>query len=509
MTVDDQRVKELYDYLGRVTQIAYNDDYLLTTPVLCRSPFLRSILQTFATSQPAPKLTWLHIVKNIFLYYVKNSARYFIQLAKHTAYYFSRQKFHLDPNTDTLTLIDILFFIPRIIADGNYKCIHFPGLEEALSNRQKPCAYTTKFFDTNNPFRLFNVFKILKKNQRPVLTEFQLLNFSDYCSAFKFLLMYPLHVIKLVNQLGNKPEDDFLGHAIFETLSGPVLLYYFQLLYGRRISQLPVKKIKCFSWYEGQPREKCFYKGLRSVGGKVDLYGSQLYIWPSKLGSTYPEENEIQFGVVPDKIVVSSPYYLPEQSLLDYRVGPSLRSERLFQVQANPVKSENILVLMSYFEPETEYLLNLVNQLDVQQSILIKFHPGVDQRKFASRVKPGIQVVQGDLFDFLINSKMVVGLATGTLAEAASLGIPAINIENIESGQSEFSYSFMPDHGKGVIWDCASNVSELTDRVNQFNALIAKEPQTIAEMGERYKEIFFCEPTREKIIKAFELDVDD
>jgi hypothetical protein len=506
MKVDDQRVKDLYDYLGRVTQIAYNDDYLLTTPVLSRSPFLKSVLQAFTTNHLAPKLTWFRIVKNIFRYYIKNSAQYFIQLSKHTAHFFSRQKYHIDPNTETLTLIDILFYTKQIISGGNYKCTHFPGLEEALTKQGKACAYTTKFFDSNNPFRLFNVFKILKKNKRPVLTEFQLLNFDDYCSAFKFLLMYPFHVMKLVNQLEGKPKDDFLAHALFETLSGPNLLYYFQLLYGRRISQLPVKSIKCISWYENQPREKCFYKGLRSVGGKVDLFGAQLYVWPSNLGSTDPEESEIKFDVVPDKIVVNGPYYLPEQSLIDYRVGPSLRSERLFQVQANPVKSENILVLMPYFEPEIEYFLKLINQLDVQQSILLKFHPGVDQRKFVSRVKQGVQVVQGDLFDFLINSKMVIGMATGTLAEAASLGIPAINIENNESGRSEFSHSFMPDLGKGIIWDCASNISEVVDRLDKFNALIAKEPQTIAEMGKRYKEMLFFPPSEQKIVETFDLD---
>jgi hypothetical protein len=509
MKVDDQRVKDLYDYLGRVTQTAYNDDYLLTTPVLSRSPFLKSTLQAFTTNRPAPKLTWFYIVKNIFLYYVKNSGRYFIQLAKHTAHFFSRQKYHIDQNTETQTLIDILFYTKQIIADGNYKCTHFPGIEEVLSKQGKPCAYTTKFFESSNPFRLFNVFKILKKNKRPVLTEFQLLNFVDYCSAIKFLLMYPFHAMKLISQLGNEPEDDFLVHAIFETLSGPGLLYYFQLLYGRRISQLPVKNVKCISWYENQPREKCFYKGLRAGGEKVDLYGAQLYVWPSNLGSTDPEESEIKFGVVPDKIVVNGPYFLPKQSLINYRVGPSLRSERLFQVQANPADSESILVLMPYFEPEIEYFLKLVNQLEVAQSILLKFHPGVDQRKFASRVKQGVQVVRGDLFDFLINSKMVIGMATGTLAEAASLGIPAISIENNESGRSEFSHSFMPDLGKGIIWDSASNFSEVVDRVNKFNELMAKEPKTIAEMGERYKEIFFCEPTREKIIEAFELDVDD
>jgi len=505
MTVDNQRVKDLYDYLGRVTQIAYKDDYLLTTSVLSRSPFLKNILPTFTSNRPAPKAPWFFILKNIILFYVKSSGRYFIQLAKLAAHYFSRQKFHIDPHAETLTLIDILFYTNNIIADQNYNCIHFPGLEKVLTKQGEASAYTTKFFDTSNPFKLFNVFKILKKNNRPVLTEFQLLKFSDYCLALKFLLTYPFHVLKLVKQLGNKPEDDFLTHAIFGTLAEPALLYYFQILYGHRISLLPINKIKCISWYENQPREKCFYKGLRSAENKVVIYGAQLFVWPSNLGSIDPAEYEIEFGVVPDKIVVNGPFYLPEKSPIDYRVGPSLRSERLFQVKANPAESENILVLMPYFEPEIEYFLKLINQLDVEQSILLKFHPGVDQHKFASRVKQGVQVVQGDLFDFLVKSKMVIGMATSTLTEAASLGIPAISIENNDKGLSEFSHSFMPELGKGIIWDDASNISEVIDRVNNFNELVEAEPEKIAETGKRYKEMLFSQPSEQKIFEAFDL----
>jgi len=506
MKVDDQRVKNLYDYLDRVTQIAYKDEYLLSTSVLSRSPFCKSILQDFTSNRSAPRTRWVHIARNICLYYVKNTGRYLIQLSKQAAHFFSRQRFHIEPDVESLTLIDILFYTPNIIADKNYNCTHFPGLEEVLIKKEKAYAYTTKFFDTSNPLKLFQVFKILKKNKRPVLTEFQLLNFSDYLLAFRFLLIYPFHVMKLIKKLGNEPEDRFLTHAIVDTLSGPTLLYYFQLLYGRRISLLSVKNVKCISWYENQPREKCFYKGLRSVKGKVDLYGAQLYVWPSNLGSIDPNESEIDFGIVPDKIVVNGPFYLPETSRIDYRVGPSLRSGRLFQTQANPAESESILILMPYFEPEIEYFLKLINQMDLTQSLLLKFHPGVDRPKYENRIKQGVQIVEGDLFDFLVQAKMVMGMATGTLAEAASLGIPAISIENNEKGLSEFSHSFMPELGKGIIWDKASNISEVLDRVKRFNELVDKEPEKIKAMGTEYKNLFFCQPSDQKIIDAFDLN---
>jgi hypothetical protein len=86
-----------------------------------------------------------------------------------------------------------------------------------------------------------------------------------------------------------------------------------------------------------------------------------------------------------------------------------------------------------------------------------------------------------------------LGCPPSILVEAASLGIPAISIENDARGRSEFSHSFMPDFGKGIIWDSASNASEVIDRIRKINSLIDQKPEEIAGMGKRYKEMFFCE----------------
>jgi hypothetical protein len=504
MKVEDQRVKSLYDYLDRITQIAYQDEYLTTMAVLSRGPFCENFLKQFKPNHPLIKTTQFYIFKNVLFYYIKNTTRYFIQLFKLVAHFFSGQNYNIDASTKNLVLIDVSIFPKYILINKNFICKHFPDLEETIKKQGKAYALTSKFFESNNLFQLYKSFKILKEKKRPVLTEFQILEFSDYILAFKFLLVYPFHVMRFIKQLGSEPEDKFLIHTIFGTLDDPSLLYYFQILYGRRISLLPAKKIKCISWYENQPRDKCFYRGLRMIKGKVVVYGAQLFIYPSNLGTINPEIGEIKFGVVPDKIIVNGSLFLPEKSPIEYRIGPSLRYKKIFQIRANPTQSENILVLLSYFEPENRHVLNLINKADLKQPILIKFHPYFNQKKLKVRVGQGVQVVQDNHLDLIARSKIVIGMATGTLAEAASLGIPAINI-NIEGEFSEFSPGFMPEFGKGIIWDNASNTSEVVGLVNFFNTLMDTKPEKIEEMGKKYKEIFFSQPLEQKIIEAFDL----
>jgi hypothetical protein len=68
--------------------------------------------------------------------------------------------------------------------------------------------------------------------------------------------------------------------------------------------------------------------------------------------------------------------------------------------------------IMPYFEPEIEFFLKLINKIELTQSILLKFHSGVNQGKCSGRIKQGIKIVQGDLFDFLVQSRMMIGMPT-------------------------------------------------------------------------------------------------
>jgi len=88
------------------------------------------------------------------------------------------------------------------------------------------------------------------------------------------------------------------------------------------------------------------------------------------------------------------------------------------------------------------------------------------------------------------------------LVEAASLGIPIINIET----GSGLSHNYMPQFGKEVIWGSASTGAEIRDWIGKFHNFLLTEPEKIRYIACKYKEMFFCEPTDKGIDEAFDLD---
>ena len=97
---------------------------------------------------------------------------------------------------------------------------------------------------------------------------------------------------------------------------------------------------------------------------------------------------------------------------------------------------------------------------------------------------------------------MVVGHSSGTLVEAAALGIPVIDI--LDSG--EFSHDYMPEMGKGILWDEALDAGEVARRVSQFQEILQSNPSLLKEEGARLRSVYFTEPTDELIGQAFGLD---
>ena len=71
-----------------------------------------------------------------------------------------------------------------------------------------------------------------------------------------------------------------------------------------------------------------------------------------------------------------------------------------------------------------------------------------------------------------------------------------------------FDYNPLPVYGKGIIWDEAANTAEIEKLLIKFeNALNdVDESDRIKKIAGEYKAMFFCEPTDENIIRAYELD---
>jgi predicted glycosyltransferase len=98
-------------------------------------------------------------------------------------------------------------------------------------------------------------------------------------------------------------------------------------------------------------------------------------------------------------------------------------------------------------------------------------------------------------------TKIVIGVATGSLVEAVTLGIAAIVI----SDNKPYSHTYLPTLGKGVIWDYASDKEGVEQLINNFNYTSAHKKAEIQNITRQYRDLFFFKPTEDKVIEAFEL----
>ena len=341
MQTEEVKRKKLFNYLSQASQKAYNDIYLIANDVLAKSETRGRMLEFYLEGViPDPFSPAKKLIKVIH-YYLKSTAWFMLYLLTKVAHLLSNQKCPINESR-RLYALDVYFVVSSILSQKKFKDRYLTGLADVLDGRGENYVYIPRWFGSWNPICLFRVFRILRKGEHSVLTEFQLLKGSDYGRARIFLVTYPFHVWKFIGGLGDSMEDRLLRFALWETLDTVVLRNYVRYLFGKEVSSLKSSEIKCVSWYENQASDKMFFRGLRHVSGKIKVFGAQLYVRSETLLNVHPDESEIHFGVVPDKVLVNDPGYNLGLKVILEQVGPSLRYGRLFRVKADPARGDII-----------------------------------------------------------------------------------------------------------------------------------------------------------------------
>jgi hypothetical protein len=495
--IKNTKILRLFEYFSKINKDAYKNEFLLANDVLAKSPY---IMNTLLLGCGAKETTFLFVIKKLILFYMKNLSWIFIQFLKKLIFIFSRQKFPIKKLNDKAVFIDTYFLADQIVKENCYKDPYFPGLTNVLDKLGAGYVYVPKLAKVSNLLVFYKMLRVLKRKKTPVLTEYQLLSMGDFLLLLRFVIAYPFYMISFVLTLDDTTEDRLAKFALC-SFSGLSSATYFRLLYGKKISRLPVSKIKCISWYENQALDKCFYRGLRKASGEVLIYGAQLFIMPPAYLSMCVDDQEVRLGVVPDKVLVNGEYFLRKESEVDFQVGPALRYEKIFRSQMEPAKSEDILVLFPLWEYEISNILNCLQNIPCKGAIKIKFHPATKVKNYMGLIGENIQIVEGDIYSHFETARIVIGSATGALVEAASLGIPVINIEN----KGRFSHMYFPDFGRGVLWQSAATNAELLSLLGKFDYILENEAKKLAESALILREMLFCETTEEKIIEAFDL----
>lgn len=501
MKFKNPKIEKLYDYLSGMSCRAYSDPFLIVNDVLCKQDTRGRFLETCMSSEPPQKVSFFFAVKSTLLYYAKNVIAYLLYLFTALAHRFSMQSFRL-PEKGELQVLDTYFVAHSIVDSGQFTDPFFPGLADALERRKKKYVYVPRLFGSMHPLEWFRVFRILKKNGDPVLTEFQLLHFIDYLKVIRFILIYPLSVWRFAEKLGTGYEDEVLRHALWQALDSVTFGGYLRFLLGKRLSSLKIEKIKCLSWYENQVLDKNFYRGLRFVSGKVIIIGAQLFLRPSTLLNIVPDEREVSFDVIPDKVLVNGLGYHFELECAQIDIGPSLRYAHVFNADIHPPDGEIILVVMPFFDHVVRHILRIIREVDWPVPVEIKFHPSTDRKTYENCMPERGKVTDENLAELLQRTRIIVGRVSGSQVEAAALGIPVIDIRDPD----QFSHGCMPETGKGILWDEAVDAGEVARRVSQFQETLQSNPSLLKEEGARLRSAYFTEPTDELIGQAFGLD---
>jgi hypothetical protein len=499
----DDKLKDAYNLLSSLAEGAYKDIYMLSSPVLSKNPRSSNFLKDFLADKDVGAYPFHKAVCKLAKYYLCSIFHFMRYIARYVIHRVNGMEFDIRSDQSELIIVDTFFLCDKILQSDRYNELYFQGLDCVLDAAGKNYAYLPVFYGCKHLNMFHRILKILKRDQVSILSEYQLLNKMDLLKLFMFIVAYPWHVLNFSVKLnGTDQATEIAGQEMIKTLDQVTFYNYSRYLQGRRIAQLPYKKIKMISWFENQVIDKNLYKGLKSNGNKVTIYGAQLLLYSKMDLNILVDENEEKFGIIPDRIIVNGPFFVPESSGLHYVTGPSLRYYDLFRTSVQKGRQRDILVLLSHSAEDTENILQMLTELNLSsRHVVIKAHPATPIDEFKHLVHPGWSIAKEGTYKLFETAKMVIGSASGSLVEAASLGIPVIRIVN----RRGLDYSYLPELGKGILWDEAGDAEELMNQVEKYENIPDHDLERMAALSTIYKDMFFCEPTQEKIIEAFDL----
>lgn len=499
----EDKLKKAYETLSSVSNRAYYDLYLLSNQVLSKNPLSNNFLKYFLADVKISPYKFHTLFNKLIKYYLNSFFQYAVYIAKFLICRIEKVRYDPTEVDGELIIIDTFFLSDSIVKSEQYAELYFPGLDHVLKTMGKPYAYLPVFYGSKDLSTFHSAIKIIKRARIPVLSEFQLLSLIDFLHLFSFILTYPWHVLCFMKTLEeNDPDTELVKHELVDTLDQVTFLNFSRYLQGKRIADLPYKSIKLISWYENQTIDKNLYKGVRINRRKVVVYGAQLFLFSKMALNIFIDEKEKKFNIIPDRIIVNGPYFVPKSSHLHYAIGPSLRYSDLFKTSVQSEKQKDILVLLPYSYEISENILRMLSEVDqASRQFVVKAHPTAIVDELRHWLQPGWHIVHDSIYSLFKKARMVIGSSSGSLVEAASLGIQVICVKI----QNDIDYVMLPELGKGILWEEANNIIELESHIKKFENYQERDFKKMMEISVKYKKTFFCEPTAEKIIEAFDL----
>lgn len=487
-----EKKNEFQEYVNVIKKNSIVDIYSIINSTLIKNPFASTFPKSFFTKEIKTTNNILLFLKSIIKCYAINFYLFFSYIIAFSIYklFFNKNNIYISP-----LLIDIFILVDKVNKDKVFNENYLVNLYNVLEKYNIDYTLVARLYQIGkNPFKLIKFFKIINKDKRNIIFEFDLIRIEDFIKLFIMIWLYPFKTLRLLQKELSISDKIFnqsllcdIAYFRFESLS--------RYIFGKNISTCTnVKKI--YSWSEFQVIERSFNYAIRRNNPKIKLVACQFYLNYEIYLNAYIDDIDFQQEVSPHEVLVNGEYYLQDRKMVFYKKGVSLRYDKIFSFTG--MKNEqNIVVLGSYIKEETRYILQNVREFE---NVLFKNHPAVDIAALG-KIPPNIKVVNDNIYNLFENAKIVIGAASGTTLEAVACGISVVII----ASQNNLTANPLVIYGKGKIWDISFSKDDIHILYNRLIKYREDNKEEIKSISSWYKENFFVEPTEKNIAKVFEL----
>jgi hypothetical protein len=491
-----QKTKDDFQhYIDNVKRSSPWDIYTIINPTLIKNPYTSEFPKRFFLNDIRQVNSIILFIKNLFKFYLKNTyllASYLTAFIIYKLYYRKKRKSELK------IIIEVFGLIDKANKSGEFSEDYLTGIYKIFEKYNTGYAILLRPYQVGkNPFKLKQFFQIINKDERDFLFEYELLKLRDFFTLFGLMFLYPFKTLRLLRKERSKRDKIFnqsllmdIKYFSFDGLTRYVL--------GNNLAKIDSIE-RVFSWSEFQVMERGFNYAIRKNNQKIELNALQFFLNYEVYFNSYIDDLDYDMSSSPYEVFVNGSHYIKNRERVRYSIGVSLRYKDIFRFKRQK-DGEKILILGSYVESDTKYMLDSVKGFG---SIIFKNHPAVNIKRFGELPK-NITVSNDNIYKLFESVKIVIGTASGTSVEAVACGVSTI----IVASQDNLTANPLVEYGRGKIWDLVFEKEELKDSMNALLEFKKNNQHEIDTISTWYKDNFFVEPTEKNIIKVFKLDKD-
>lgn len=484
------RKEQFHNYINIIKQNAPRDIYTIVNPTLIKNPYASNLPLNFFQKDIETSSKYIFFLKSICRYYFKNMYLFYSYIFSTILYKIYYQQ---NINKDLKIIIDTFGLVDKVIDEERFNENYLVGIYDIFEKFNTPYTILLRLYKVGkNPFKLKRFFQILNQEKQDFIFEYEFLNIVDFFELLMLIILYPFRMLRLL-QKEQSTEDIIFNHSLIQDLKYFSFDSLTRYILGKKLAKIE-SITTIYSWSEFQVIERSFNYAIRKNSEHIRLIALQFYLNYEVYFNAYIDDLDDEILSSPHKVFVNGKYYLQNRKRIHYDIGVSLRYKDIFDFSGIK-EEENILLLGSYIEKDTRYMLQSVKKF---KKVIFKNHPAVKPNTYQDLPK-NITISKDNIYKLFENAKIVIGTASGTAIEAVACGLSVIII----ASNDNLTANPLVEYGQGKIWDIIFDINEIEKVCNQLMIFRKNHQNEIKEIAKWYKDNFFMPLTEQNLIKTF------